>query len=41
MHHYYYDLYAFVKNCAVPIDIITLVYANHGRSGSGIGMYDF
>ena len=21
MHHYYYDLYAFVKNCAVPIDI--------------------
>ena len=24
--HYYYDLYAFVKNCAVPVDIITLVY---------------
>ena len=23
MHHYYYDLNAFVKNCAVPIDIIT------------------
>ena len=23
VHHYYYDLYAFVKNCAVPIDIIT------------------
>ena len=26
MHHYYYDIYAFVKNCAVPIDIITLVF---------------
>ena len=25
VHHYYYDLYAFVKNCAVPIDIIALV----------------
>ena len=25
VHHYYYDLYVFVKTCAVSINIITLV----------------
>ena len=25
MHHFYYDLYVYVKTCAVSINIITLV----------------
>ena len=45
MHHYYYDLDVFVKTCAVSINIVTLIEiclklnANHGRPGSGIGIF--